>query len=72
MKIHIKGIEDDRFQRPLGLIANLFFEESEVVLGSTAAEPDATIEFDVKDKGTILVNSESGKGTEFIVSLPKL
>jgi oxygen-independent coproporphyrinogen III oxidase len=57
MRIHIKGIENDRFQRPLGLIANLFFEESEVVLGESELEADSTIDFDIKDEGTILVKA---------------
>lgn len=57
MRIHIKGIENDRFQRPLGLIANLFFEESEVVLGESELEADSTIDFDIKDEGTILVSA---------------
>ncbi|WP_110113824.1 coproporphyrinogen III oxidase [Bacillus sp. CGMCC 1.16541] len=30
MNIYIQGLEDDRFQRPLELITNLFFEESVV------------------------------------------
>jgi oxygen-independent coproporphyrinogen III oxidase len=30
MKIYIKGIEDERFHRPLRLIGNLFFEETEL------------------------------------------
>ncbi|PLR81180.1 coproporphyrinogen III oxidase [Bacillus canaveralius] len=32
MQIYIKGIEDERFTRPLQLIANLFYEETEVLL----------------------------------------
>ncbi|MFN2746903.1 MULTISPECIES: coproporphyrinogen III oxidase [Bacillus] len=31
MRIYIEGLQDERFQRPLEHIANLFFEESEVV-----------------------------------------
>ncbi|MBT2678065.1 coproporphyrinogen III oxidase [Bacillus sp. ISL-35] len=58
MRIHIKGIDDERFQRPLGLIANLFFEESEVILGEAGTESDATIEFEVQAEGTILVKAD--------------
>ncbi|MCM3662890.1 coproporphyrinogen III oxidase [Mesobacillus subterraneus] len=57
MRIHIKGIENDRFQRPLGLIANLFFEESEVVLGESASEADSIIDFDIKAEETIFVKA---------------
>ena len=48
MRININGIHDERLQRPLGLIANLFFEESEVVLGETEHNADAAIDFDVQ------------------------
>ncbi|WP_226644840.1 coproporphyrinogen III oxidase [Mesobacillus subterraneus] len=58
MRININGIQDDRFQRPLGLIANLFFEESEVVLGETEQEANATIEFDVNNvEGQFIVKA---------------
>jgi len=48
MKIYIIGIEDDRFQRPLSLIANLFFEESDVALGEAETDADAKIQFSIK------------------------
>ncbi|GAE46059.1 coproporphyrinogen III oxidase [Mesobacillus boroniphilus JCM 21738] len=48
MRININGIQEDRFQRPLGLIANLFFEESEVAIGDTEHNADAAIDFEVK------------------------
>ncbi|RSD29265.1 coproporphyrinogen III oxidase [Mesobacillus subterraneus] len=57
MRIYIKGIEDDRFQRPLELIANLFFEESEVVLGEKDFDADAAIVFKIGVKGSILVEA---------------
>ncbi|MDA7028421.1 coproporphyrinogen III oxidase [Bacillus sp. CLL-7-23] len=38
MRISIKGIYDERFKRPLEHIAQLFFEESEVVFGETENE----------------------------------
>lgn len=40
MKIYIKGIDDDRFHRPLRLIGNLFFEETELCF----TKGDATLE----------------------------
>lgn len=36
LRIYIEGLQDERFQRPLEHIANLFFEESEVALGEEA------------------------------------
>ncbi|WP_404431864.1 coproporphyrinogen III oxidase [Sutcliffiella horikoshii] len=56
MKIAIKGLHDDRYQRPLSLIADLFFEETEVVLGE-----DATFELKVTFEA-------EEKNTKFIVS----
>ncbi|MBM7702697.1 coproporphyrinogen III oxidase [Metabacillus iocasae] len=44
MNIYIKGLEDERFQRPLELITNLFFEES---LVSRTKIEDADVEIDV-------------------------
>lgn len=40
MKIYIKGIDDERFHRPLRLIGNLFFEETELCF----TEGDSTLE----------------------------
>jgi len=40
MKIYIKGIEDERFHRPLTLIGNFFFEETELCF----IEDDHTLE----------------------------
>lgn len=66
MRININGIQDDRLQRPLGLIANLFFEESEVRLSGTDQEVDAVIDFDVQNadgeffvKAALVANGES-------------
>ena len=44
MKISITGLEDPRFDRPLTLIANLFFEESTIVK-QLQQDADATIQF---------------------------
>ncbi|QFT88247.1 Oxygen-independent coproporphyrinogen-III oxidase 2 [Bacillus sp. THAF10] len=43
MKIAILGLDDDRFQRPLALIGDLFFEETEITLGqNTHADLEIT------------------------------
>lgn len=47
MKISITGIQDERFQRPLQLIGNLFFEECEVVL-EQAGDAGLTVDFQVE------------------------
>ncbi|MBD1383367.1 coproporphyrinogen III oxidase [Metabacillus arenae] len=44
MRIYIKGVADERFHRPLQLIANLFFEETEIFFDS-AADRDLLIDF---------------------------
>lgn len=44
MKILIKGLKDERFNRPLQLIANLFFEETQI-LDSETEEADLQIDF---------------------------
>ncbi|MEQ2525584.1 coproporphyrinogen III oxidase [Robertmurraya yapensis] len=48
MYIHIKGLKDERFARPLQLIANLFFEETSVSLEKVSGEPDFVIDFELK------------------------
>ena len=67
MIIYIKGIEDDRFHRPLSLIANLFFEESDVILGGTDEGTDAMIEFAIKDGAGMSVKASltTKEGTVF-------
>lgn len=47
MRISILGLEDERFNRPLQLIANLFFEESQI-LQADAADTDLLIKFDLQ------------------------
>ncbi|KPB04934.1 coproporphyrinogen III oxidase [Bacillus sp. CHD6a] len=56
MKIAIKGLHDDRYQRPLSLIADLFFEETEVVLGEEASS-DLEITFQVEESNTTFIVS---------------
>jgi oxygen-independent coproporphyrinogen III oxidase len=58
LKISILGLDDERFNRPLQLIANLFFEESNIVkdLDITA---DITIEFSLQaDAKVVIVSGE--------------
>ncbi|WP_373886075.1 coproporphyrinogen III oxidase [Cytobacillus gottheilii] len=43
----IQGIEDERFHRPLRLIANLFFEESDIVMDNEEENADANIMFEL-------------------------
>jgi oxygen-independent coproporphyrinogen III oxidase len=47
LRISILGLEDERFNRPLQLIANLFFEESQI-LQADAADTDLLIKFDLQ------------------------
>lgn len=67
MKLHIKGIDDERFQRPLQLIANLFFEESHVVIGGDVTHADAVICFKVESGKFINVKASltTNEGKDF-------
>ncbi|WP_077211091.1 coproporphyrinogen III oxidase [Bacillus dakarensis] len=56
MLIQIKGLSDQRFQRPLELIANLFFEESKVVL-QKESDMHHTIEFKIDYDQKVLVSA---------------
>ncbi|MCG3056903.1 hypothetical protein KZ287_32575, partial [Escherichia coli] len=51
MKIYVQGLEDERFLRPLQLISDLFFEESDVSFTSNQEE-DLQITF------TLTVNEQ--------------
>ncbi|WHY87659.1 coproporphyrinogen III oxidase [Neobacillus novalis] len=57
MRISIIGLEDERFNRPLQLIANLFFEESKIITGN-AEEADIRIEFHLQVQENISVSAE--------------
>ncbi|MBT2653774.1 coproporphyrinogen III oxidase [Bacillus sp. ISL-18] len=57
MRISIIGIEDERFNRQLQLIANLFFEESEVFMGIQSDE-DVHIKFSLQVQDLITVEAE--------------
>lgn len=58
LKLMIEGIQDERFERPLRLIANLFFEESSIVIGSKAEEADARITFQVSALTSVHASAE--------------
>lgn len=57
MKITILGLEDDRFNRPLILIANLFFEESKICK-SNECDSELTIQFTLKLEDGITVKAK--------------
>lgn len=69
MKIYIKGIEDERFHRPLRLIGNLFFEETELCF--TEGDAGLKAEFIMEEenesiffKGTLYTQD----GKEYVAS----
>ncbi|AIM17351.1 coproporphyrinogen III oxidase [Bacillus sp. X1(2014)] len=57
MRISIIGLDDERFNRPLELIANLFFEESQIILANTE-EADIQIKFDLEIQKDVAVTAE--------------
>lgn len=57
MKISIIGLEDERFDRSLRLIANLFFEES-YIDKNLQTDADATINFTLQTEPRISVSAE--------------
>ncbi|MBM4764111.1 coproporphyrinogen III oxidase [Bacillus sp. B15-48] len=57
MYIEIKGLDDERFERPLQLIANLFFEETTVSLTRKEGQPEATVEFAIEIDGSVNVEA---------------
>ncbi|HZG74078.1 MAG TPA: coproporphyrinogen III oxidase [Chondromyces sp.] len=68
MYIDIKGLSDDRFSRPLQLIANLFFEETNVVMDESHTESLISVSFQLKEGATLSVSAsltEKESGTEY-------
>ena len=57
MRISILGLEDERFIRPLQLIANLFFEESQIVMADDGAA-DLHIKFVLRVGEAVSVSAE--------------
>ncbi|HLO11879.1 MAG TPA: coproporphyrinogen dehydrogenase HemZ, partial [Pseudoneobacillus sp.] len=66
MIISIIGLEDERFNRPLQLIANLFFEESQIIKAINE-EADICIEFKMNVQETISVSAELKDQTEKVL-----
>ena len=58
MKLMIQGIEDERFHRPLRLIANLFFEESHIVMENEAEDVDVHIAFEFSMDTSVQVSAK--------------
>lgn len=54
--IQINGL-DERFARPLQLIANLFFEETTISLEKESQNPDLTIDFHLKVDKRVIVEA---------------
>ncbi|MBO0961321.1 coproporphyrinogen III oxidase [Neobacillus sp. MM2021_6] len=68
MRISILGLEDERFSRPLQLIANLFFEETKIIMAN-AEEADVQIIFNLQVLKQISVSAElTDKGGKVIAS----
>jgi oxygen-independent coproporphyrinogen-3 oxidase len=65
MKIAIKGLHDDRYHRPLSLISDLFFEETEVFVENSENDlADINITFSVEEVAdTVLVQGILGGDT---------
>jgi oxygen-independent coproporphyrinogen III oxidase len=62
LRISIVGLNDERFDRQLQLIANLFFEESQI-LKEQSAEADVTLIFNLQVEEKVSVAAEL-KGTD--------
>lgn len=57
LHISVTGLQDERFHRPLQLIANLFFEECKVTL-NPVQDVDLTINIILQEKETISVHAQ--------------
>ncbi len=58
MRISIGGLADERFHRPLQLIANLFFEDCQIVLSVDDEAADLRIKFDLQVAEEVSVAAE--------------
>ncbi|AIE59239.1 coproporphyrinogen III oxidase [Bacillus methanolicus] len=72
MQINIKGLDDYRFHRPLQLIANLFFEETEIVMNENDLW-DIKIQFDLETTEFVKVRAvlSDRKGNEHSASFER-
>lgn len=57
LQIMITGLQDERFKRPLQLIANLFFEESEIAFETEIKAPDLFIDFNLEVNAKVKVRA---------------
>lgn len=57
LNIHINGLKDERFARPLQLIANLFFEETTITLDKKSGHAELYIDFSLKIGKTVEVEA---------------
>ena len=74
MQIEIKGLKDERFQRPLQLITNLFYEESQVRL-KDFPEAQMVAEFLVEEKDRLEVSltlKDKNSGSAYTASSTKV
>ncbi|MFC4797829.1 coproporphyrinogen III oxidase [Neobacillus sp. GCM10023253] len=67
MRISILGLEDERFNRPLTLIANLFFEESQILTSQTD-DADIQILFHLQVEEKIGVSAKLTDGNGKVLS----
>ncbi|PLR89942.1 coproporphyrinogen III oxidase [Bacillus sp. T33-2] len=59
MHIYIDGLQDERFQRPLQLISNLFFEEPELSFSQPGEKPaDVSVIFNLESDNYVFVHAE--------------
>lgn len=72
MQINIKGLDDYRFHRPLQLIANLFFEETEIVMNENDLW-DIKIQFNLETTEFVKVRAvlSDRKGNEHSASFER-
>lgn len=65
LQIEIKGIQDDRFHRPLRLISNLFFEDSKVSLTPIeGAQLSAQFSVSIEEIISVVVHLENNETKE--------
>jgi oxygen-independent coproporphyrinogen III oxidase len=77
VKILINGLHDERFARPLQLIANLFFEETTIFLENETESPNLVIDFELLIDNKVIVqatlrnNEEEAYTSQFEKEIPQ-
>lgn len=74
MILSINGLEDERFNRPLQLIGNLFFEECSIISdGSEEEAADAVLTFQIQVEDKVKVNLilQDNEGNEYSTEYEK-